>query len=452
MQSKMQSSRHIGNIVRSHANAVENGKIAASASGSSSGRKRKTKSSGSSFLTVPKHRAFVPLVTIWGGVFMALIMAVMPEYAIARAAALSGFYLPIIAARVILAVGVGLAGALLGFIVASALANYIKKRDGDDGLVTRAIKSRDFEPINPVADLGSESLDAPLDQSKEHDKAAEDAPEQAALAAPADTQSEPTLGELSRRGFEIEEPSEFADNDASTGSGEWAFTRKHFKNALIESCEGESCEAAPAQEPPTQEPIPQEPPMQEPSAQDTVQQAPAAFAPLSAVEIRPLNEPAQEQARRPIGCQTTGTKPIGPQPIASKREALDLSGFSPLTDQAEAPTSALEVLRQKPASDLSLVEMVERFAAALHDHQEQERARFEHNQRQSQMGRDAALAEALKALTLFTERGFDQAVPEQVRAEPTQNGPTQNGASQIEQAEGELRGALDRLQGLRGAA
>ena len=441
----MQSSNHIGKIVRNHAVAVENGKVPA--------RKRKAKGSGSgwgsgwgsgsgsgsSFLSVPRHRAFVPMVTIWGGVFMALIMAVMPDYAVAHASSLSGVYVPLIAARVILAVGVGLAGALLGFIVASALASYIKQKQGDDDLVSKARKSREFEPINPVAELGSESLDAPIDLASEEPAPEEPAPHEAPAA-----KREPTLGELEQRGYDIEAPEEFAEAADNEGQaeGDWAFTRKHFKNALIESCEGATCEAAANAEFSSEY---SEKPVEEPKVESLKANL------ETSLETGPETRPE-------TGFASLRAEQITPErrPISEKRTALDLgasSALSELEDQpikaaeaqaparAPAPATALEALRQKPAGELSLVEMVERFAAALHDHQAHERAQFERKQK----GRDAALAEALKALTLFTENGFDENGFD--RAQPAHGAP-----GQIAQTEEELRSALTRLQGLRGAA
>ena len=402
----MQSSKHIGTIVRNHAKAIESGKASA--------RPRKAKASPSSFSTVPRHRAFVPMVTIWAGVFMALIMAVMPEYAIARSSALTGIYLPLIAVRVILAIGVGCAGALLGYIVSSALSNYVTKNDSDNGLVSKAFRSRELEPINPVTELGSESLDAPILEEFE-----EPAPETAESAPRHEAESE------------VESGDDGADSEAG-----WAFTRKHFKHALIESCEGATCEPAPSEEPVQ--------PVQSQEAQTQADEtADAEFASLSAEQINAPRNKATEM-----------------------RDALDLAGFSSLPEDSQeaqtpseeatsdipapvsatpataipAPTTGVEALRQKPAEDLSLVEMVERFAAALHDRQTQERARFE----QGQKTRDAALADALKALTVFTESGFDQGQAPSRNATPA--------SDRIDQTEDELRSALTRLQGLRGAA
>lgn len=100
--------------------------------------------------------------------------------------------------------------------------------------------------------------------------------------------------------------------------------------------------------------------------------------------------------------------------------------------QAVAPSprppapSAIEHLRAVPTSELSLVQMVERFAAALHEHQSA--APGQGPQRADQAGREAGLAEALKALAAFS---------------PDEN-PTARGEP--------LRAALTRLQELRGAA
>lgn len=88
--------------------------------------------------------------------------------------------------------------------------------------------------------------------------------------------------------------------------------------------------------------------------------------------------------------------------------------------------SAIEHLRAMPTSELSLVQMVERFAAALHEHQSAPPGTS--TLRADQAGRDAALAEALKALAAFSPDEGTTA-----RGEP-------------------LRAALARLQELRGAA
>jgi hypothetical protein len=115
--------------------------------------------------------------------------------------------------------------------------------------------------------------------------------------------------------------------------------------------------------------------------------------------------------------------------------------------------TALEKLRQVPPQKLSLIQMVERFAAALHEHQQGGRASLAKNASHDpsphpsngQAQRDAALAEALKALTLFTQGGFDQDGFDK-------GGPESQSPNQVSDTTNELRVALAKLQNLRGAA
>ncbi|MEQ5787772.1 hypothetical protein J3454_07710 [Erythrobacter sp. NFXS35] len=103
---------------------------------------------------------------------------------------------------------------------------------------------------------------------------------------------------------------------------------------------------------------------------------------------------------------------------ANEREA------APAPVRAVSP-SAIERLRAVPPSELSLVHMVERFAAAMHEHKAAEALKGD---RADLSGRDAALAEALKALAVLSHDA----------RENTQSEP--------------LRTAISRLQELRGAA
>lgn len=415
----MQSSNHIGKIVRQHAVAVEHGK--------SVSRKSKGKSSPSklsSFTSVPTHRAFVPMVTIWGGLLLALMTAVLPDQPIARVSSLTGIYLPLLMTRIILSVGIGLAGALLGYIVASALSHRAKLMDGDGSLVS-AFKSRDLQPINPASDLGSVSLDAPLDTSKPSEIAEpaefsemEDGAFACEAASDDNSKREPKLGELAQRGYDIEAPEDIDHTNEREEKGGWAFTRKHFRDALIESCEGATCEAA--QGPDT-------------AAQPVAAQAPQNAAPKP--RSLDLGEFASMPKRNGVWVEDVPEAPETPEASTPVASAPETPVESIATDTKE-PENALEKLRQKPAENLSLVEMVERFAGALHDHQAQERA----HAADSEIAREAALAEALKALALFTERGFDQGA----KARTNDN--------VLGQTEEELRSALARLQDLRGAA
>jgi hypothetical protein len=123
----------------------------------------------------------------------------------------------------------------------------------------------------------------------------------------------------------------------------------------------------------------------------------------------------------------------------------------PQFDQPQpAPANGIERLRQARPEDLSLVELVERFAAALHDHQLNARRRAAADQARtdgedaSVPARDAALAEALKALSQFT-----QGDAETESSEGEQAGQS---ASRVGNTERALRNALAHLQDMRGAA
>ena len=124
-----------------------------------------------------------------------------------------------------------------------------------------------------------------------------------------------------------------------------------------------------------------------------------------------------------VAAPAPAAEPFAPSPELPAAEPV-LAAVPP-APRPPAP-SAIEHLRAVPTSELSLVQMVERFAAALHEHQSVPPGAGGH--RADQASREAALAEALKALAAFgPEAGA-----------PTQGEP--------------LRAALARLQELRGAA
>jgi hypothetical protein len=127
--------------------------------------------------------------------------------------------------------------------------------------------------------------------------------------------------------------------------------------------------------------------------------------------------PMPEPLTAPAVTDTPPAPAHAPEPV--------LQAVPPARPRPSGP-SAIERLRAVPPSELSLVQMVERFAAALHEHQSAPTGGNLH--RGDQAGREAALAEALKALAAFS--------------------PDEGAAPQGEP----LRAALARLQELRGAA
>ena len=422
--------------------------------------------------SVAVHKTFVPMITAWGAALLGLAVIVLPASMIARLGTLSGLGILNGATKFIFAAIAAALGAGLAYVVAAALRERAG-RNGETVAVVSAVSSRRIRPIDPVVELGSESLDAPLDampfgaeeQDGEFEELNDSAGERSSFG------DQPTLGELSRRGYDIEEPVDCsaAEEEAEKPS----FTRSQFKTALIETCEGATCEAAPT---------PIKGTAIKSAAPLKTKPAPVAAAPQA--QQQPIGSPqtngtwslTQYQPTSPPPAQPPVQQPLAPAPEAEKPRALDLGEFAQLPGrngpwveeeaatvpaqaqvQATRPvmqsvpkrapaSSALEKLRQKPTDELSIVEMIERFAGALHERQQaeqnSERARLPH----SGPGRDAALAEALKALTLFTERGFDHAptAPEAAN--------TNADMSNLSETERELRDALAKLQNLRGAA
>lgn len=382
-------------------------------------------SSRSAPRSIAAHGSFVPSLTIWGAVLLGLVIIVLPASAIARIGMVSGLASLGDSAKFVFA---GIAAALgggLAFVVANALRIRARKNEAQVSVVS-AVSSRRVRPINPATDLGSESLDAPIETMPfgidDEEDAFEDAFDPvaytgvpaASASAIASAQREPTLGELARRGYDIEEP----EDAAATKGG---FTRRHFKDALIETCEGATCEAA-----------------------ETTEPAAGEYSSLSRISPKPKAASAT---------------------LAERPRALDLSEFAELpgrnavwveeqTSTATAtirpprpPATALEKLRQTPPEDLSLVQMVERFAAALHERQQSERSGPSRRGGRHATGGETALAEALKALDLFTQRGFDLNADDAA----TQSA-TGNGQDELGQTERQLRDALVKLRSLRGAA
>lgn len=145
---------------------------------------------------------------------------------------------------------------------------------------------------------------------------------------------------------------------------------------------------------------------------------------------------AELPGRNAVWVEEPATAPVAAQP-QPEPEPEPVAPLAPAPAAAEAPpapasrpahpsAAALARLRAAPPQSLSLAEMVERFAGALHEHREG--ASGQAHSGQDLSAREAALAEALKALAALS----GQSTPAR-RDEP-------------------LRDALSQLQGLRGAA
>lgn len=363
-------------------------------------RRKKVKPAKASIAT---HGAFVPILGLWGAALFGLTVLVLPDAMVERFSALSGGAVTGASARLTFAAVATVLGGALAFVIGGALRSAALRQDTTRPIAC-AVHSRTARPIDPARELGSPSLDAPLDA--EPFAGEEQEAEFEPVAKPERGTRGPTLGELAQRGYEMEAP-EDAVADATGKKEEVVLTHKKFRRALIESCEGATCEASPGSdehEAPT--PIKRKPMKRRPARSAAAKSAPRELD---------LAEFADLPGRNAVWVEDAAGAPHARAPI---------------------PANALQKLRQTPTDKLSLVEMVERFAGALHEHQTSERAR----RPDGSVGRDAALVEALKALTLFTEQGFDQP------------GRTSSPREQLGKTERELREALTKLQTLRGAA
>lgn len=324
------------------------------------------------------HPAFVPMLAIWGLVLGAGSVLVLPAHIISRVAAVSSLgSLGSLAVYVIASIA-GLILVILATAAAFAFKRARVRSESTGSLV--GIATRRFEPIDPVSELGSESLDAPI----------ENAPFADTIAPSVEPSAEETHHQHGPREMDLAEFGELPGRDAV-----WVVE-------LPEDAEEVETE--------TEAPEVYQPDLPEPDPQSE-----------SEPEMAPEPEPATE---------IEGVLASEPEPVT------------------EAPTrlSAIEKLRQTPPAQLSLIQMVERFAAALHERQDAEHADPDAH---VSPRRDAALADALKALTVLSEKGLE------IEADLGEVQLSAHGNPEIEALRDttrELRDALAKLQTLRGAA
>ncbi len=329
--------------------------------------------------SIAAHKAFVPLLAGWGAALAGLMVAVLPASSITGIMQTAQLTVLGEAGRIVLALFAALFGGLIAFAIARVWSNSASSNRFDSAAALDSDYDR-VRPIDPIAELGSESLDAPIDPELAAEFAAEAEEFEDELGEP-EFEPEPFVAEA-----EIEVPTEeFTAEDA---------------------------------------------PLDEPLDLAMIAEVLPEDELVLDTEVFDLSEEADE----------------APEPVAETAPPLP----------ADAPDflrgAALESLRQIPKDELSLMQMVERFAAALHAHQ------AIHGEG-AQPRRDAALAEALRALSLFTEGEAKMAqIP---AAAAVADGSSLEGTAALgangfseraQQTERELRDALAKLQKLSGAA
>jgi len=392
------------------------------------------------------NRAFVPLVGSWGAALGGLAVLVMPFSATARIALLTGLDRLGATAHYIVAALAALAGGALAFAIARLLSVRARRERGQTSIVSKAR----LRPIRPVEDLGSPNFDAPLETPLEP---ASPAPERPASQDPATADAtdygrvEDNAAEVGGAAPDREDETLGEDNPDRRANA----IRRRLARALDEA---------------------------EATDRSADEYGPADIAASEDAQENGAGEPAPDEDR--VGDMTVYAKPMHSSEKPAElglvefgrlpgRNAVWLEG--PLPDHlganhgertprdaeptgeaalqqpsppALARSAALARLRATPTEELSLVQLVERLAAALHERQAADESRAPSaeaggSQEHEGAAREAALAEAIRALgELAGAQG------EADRGSPGK----QSGGSEVR----ELAAALARLHDMRGAA
>ena len=287
------------------------------------------------------HRAFAPVLGLWGALLAGLSTLVVPPTMID--AAISGTLLATLGLPAQLTIALIAALVLGGGLFALALAMTKAARRRANRLTVAEFAARRVRPINPVRDLGTRSLDEPI------------------VAMP--------------------------------------FATPPWREEAVS------------------EPAPQP----EPAASAPQELELSEFADLpgrNGVWVEERDPAAADHS----GCEVETVLAAEPAPAASDA----VRPIKPAVPPVHPSAAALARLRAVPPSELSIVQMVERFAGALHEHRTSPPGKA--LSAQDIAAREAALAEALRALATLSGKS----------ASDSENEP--------------LQAAIARLQGIRGAA
>ena len=279
------------------------------------------------------HRAFAPILGLWGTMLGGLTIMVVPSALIEQALhgtmiGASGLPVqPIAAFIAALLMGGGL------FAIAAVASHRARRSAGEPSVAKRAVR-----PIDPVRDLGSSSLDDPIETTPFVTPAWRDAEVPDVALEMQTVPRELNLAE---------------------------FAELPGRNAVwVED-------------------------VAEPVAQNASESEPAP-EPLPVAELL---------------AELVADEPATETPVTALRQT------APVPDPG---TAALARLRAVPTSELSMAEMVERFAGALHEHRTSPPTRA--LTAADLAAREAALAEALKALAALSGESAGDAAKEPLRA------------------------------------
>ena len=273
-------------------------------------------------MTIAAHRAFAPVLGLWGALLGAGVVLVLPTAMVEHL--LRGTLIGTWASAAQPALAWLAAGLLGGLLFAVAAYRHVAVRQDKRGPSIAAMAARQVTPINPARDLGSLRLDDPVERIP--------------------------------------------------------FSTPAWRDAGPEAAKPASATAP--------EPAPQP----APEAASTPRELDLAeFAPLPGRNAVWVDEPAP-QAVAPAP-EPEAIAAASADPVADMRARRERAVASPPPAPGGA---ALARLREVPASELSLAQMVERFAGALDEVRKSAPGRS--LAPADLAAREAALAEALKAL------------------------------------------------------
>jgi hypothetical protein len=335
------------------------------------------------------HPLFAPGVSMWAALLGGLVVTVLPVELIAaltEGTMIATFDVPM---KPLLAGGLSLVLGIVVFVIAARRSAKARRRLNPYA-VGNAV-SRKVNPIDPARDLGSTSIDDPIETMP--------------FASPA------------WRDADLDAHGEDEDWDVSGADADFIAPAPAWREAELRA--GDNRLPWPTMTPSASAVA------REPAPEFALPPASAAKAPRE-LDLAAF---AQVPGRNAVWVETPS--PV-PAPAAAPSPAPQAEGSRAALIVPPAPgTAALSRLRAVPANELSIAQMVERFAGALHEHRANAPA---HALSAAELAaREAALAEALKALAVLS--GVEPA-PAPAPAD----------------REAPLRAALTQLQPRRGAA
>ncbi|MGB3471764.1 MAG: hypothetical protein WBA51_13160 [Erythrobacter sp.] len=378
-------------------------------------------------LDVVNHKVFVPAMAVWGVALGFACVMMLANWTITRLTMFAGLEVLGSFAQVAYALVAAVIGGAAAFVAAWMLRKLFIANARSKPIAT--VASRKMRPIDPSADLGSDSFDAPI----------EEMPFASASNGPDDV-----LSSFEGVGDPFIESETALDDDPLELDASCEVSPELGDDPEPDTSAPETAEQAAATGPFDLTPSERERLADQQPDDDTPEPAPpraldlGEFARLPGRNAVWIEEVPVAKHAETAPVELHKAAPAAPVP------APELVPESPESMSPIESRTAIEKLRQVPPQELSLVQMVERFAAALHENQAATHAMATTGRGPApNPPRDAALAEALKALSLFTERGFDVAAPDDVTEQPI---------NMVSETERELRKALEKLQNLRGAA